>query len=159
MPIDRGYNDAMKSIDDASGPTANLEPSQAKPLLTTLLGRACGCVAPCAARGACFEIGFKCIRGAGIAVIASSAVPVTGWDRFYVNYGLTALIVTAGYFALFFSDLMSPNSILLLLTVFCFLFPLWFFRYARALWVAFDLYFDPARQDEFAVESAQDEAE
>ena len=28
-------------------------------------------------------------------------------------------------------------------TAFCVLFPLWFFRYARSLWLGFDYYFDP----------------
>ena len=67
-----------------------------------------------------------------------------------MNYGLTALIVTSGYFAIFFSDLLTPQHTLFLLTAFCLLFPLWFFRYARAIWLALDLYFDPPRSDEFA---------
>jgi len=61
----------------------------------------------------------------------------------YVNYGLTALIVTAAYFALFFTDALPPQQVLWLLTAFCVLFPLWFFRYARSIWIAFDMYFDP----------------
>jgi hypothetical protein len=30
------------------------------------------------------------------------------------------------------------------LAAFCVFFPLWFFRYARSLWLAFDEYFDPS---------------
>ncbi len=65
----------------------------------------------------------------------------------YFNYGLTALLVTIGYFAMFFSDTLSPNQQLVVLGAFCVFFPLWFFRYARSLWLAMDLYFDPQQLD------------
>ncbi len=60
----------------------------------------------------------------------------------YVNYGLTALLVTACFLALFVTDTLSPEAQLAICTAFCVLFPLWFFRYARALWLGFDLYWD-----------------
>jgi hypothetical protein len=66
----------------------------------------------------------------------------------YVNYGLTALIVTAAYFVLFFTEALPQTAVLWLLTAFCVVFPLWFFRYARSVWIGFDLYFDPPRADE-----------
>ncbi len=62
----------------------------------------------------------------------------------YINYGLTALITTAAYFTLFFTQAISDRATLWSLTAFCVLFPLWFFRYARALWLAFDEFYDPA---------------
>jgi uncharacterized protein (DUF983 family) len=61
----------------------------------------------------------------------------------FVNYGLTALIITGAYFVLFFSEALTPDWIMRLLLAFCALFPLWFFRYARAIWIGVDLYFDP----------------
>ena len=61
----------------------------------------------------------------------------------YVNYGLTALLVVIAYFSLYFSAVLTPREILWTLAAFSVLFPIWFFRYARALWVAFDIYFDP----------------
>jgi hypothetical protein len=70
-----------------------------------------------------------------------------------VNYGLTALLVTAGYFAMFFSEVVSPTAALWSSTAFCVLFPLWFFRYARAIWIAFDVYFDPPPAKEFETPS------
>jgi uncharacterized protein (DUF983 family) len=63
----------------------------------------------------------------------------------YINYGLTAVLVTAGYLALFFTDTLSPTMRLVLLGGFCLVFPLWFFRYARSLWLALDLYIDPGQ--------------
>jgi uncharacterized protein (DUF983 family) len=158
---DSGYNDAMKPTNHASGstnePAAESFPA-IKPTLGTMLSRAFRLRCPACGEGRlfrkwiqmhphCQHCGFRFERGPGYWL-----------GSIYVNYGLTALVVTAGYFALFFSELMTPNQILILLTAFCVLFPLWFFRYARAIWVAVDLYLDPAQQTEFAPEeSASDE--
>ena len=61
----------------------------------------------------------------------------------YVNYGLTAVLVTIGYFALYAADVLPQQATLWILTLFCVVFPLWFFRYARSLWLGFDQYWDP----------------
>ncbi len=61
----------------------------------------------------------------------------------YINYGLTALLVTLFYFALFFSGVVSPQEALWTVTAFALVFPIWFFRYARSLWMGFDHYWDP----------------
>ena len=61
----------------------------------------------------------------------------------YFNYGVTAILVVVLYFSLFFTQAMNSNGRLLTLSAFSLLFPLWFFRYARALWIAFDEQFDP----------------
>ena len=61
----------------------------------------------------------------------------------YFNYGVTALLVVIAYFALYFSDALSNHQRLIVLAAFSLLFPCWFFRYARALWIAFDEHFDP----------------
>lgn len=62
----------------------------------------------------------------------------------YFNYGLTALIVTAVFFGLFLGAGVSADVLLWPLAAFCVVFPLWFFRYARSLWLGFDEYFDPS---------------
>jgi uncharacterized protein (DUF983 family) len=61
----------------------------------------------------------------------------------YFNYGLTALIVTIAYFTLFFTTSVSDRVLLGGLLAFVVVFPLWFFRYARSLWLGFDQYWDP----------------
>jgi uncharacterized protein (DUF983 family) len=61
----------------------------------------------------------------------------------YFNYGLTALIVTVAYFVLYFGSTLDNQTLLVGLTTFCIVFPLWFFRYARSLWLGFDQYWDP----------------
>jgi uncharacterized protein (DUF983 family) len=65
----------------------------------------------------------------------------------YANYGLTAILVTIFYFALFFSGKVHPQTALWIVTAFALVFPLWFFRYARSLWLGFDHYWDPTPED------------
>jgi uncharacterized protein (DUF983 family) len=60
----------------------------------------------------------------------------------YFNYGLTALITAVAYPAMMFNGV--PDKYLVPATLaFALLFPLWFFRYARSLWLGFDQYVDP----------------
>ena len=61
----------------------------------------------------------------------------------YVNYGLTALIVAIGYPLLLFNQVVEENALLLIALAFSILFPIGFFRYARALWIGFDEFCDP----------------
>lgn len=61
----------------------------------------------------------------------------------YFNYGVTAVLVVVIYFGLYISQAMDNQQRLITLGVFSLLFPLWFFRYARAMWIAMDEHFDP----------------
>ena len=61
----------------------------------------------------------------------------------YFNYGVTAMLVVVFYFSMYFSKLLTGKPLLWSLAVFALVFPLWFFRYARGLWIAFDELFDP----------------
>lgn len=66
----------------------------------------------------------------------------------YINYGITALIVTAVFvFGRFVWQI--PGRVLLWpLFAFCIIFPLLIFRHARALWLAMDCQFDRSILDE-----------
>lgn len=66
----------------------------------------------------------------------------------YFNYGVTALLMMAGYFTLYFREIFTNQQRLIVLGAFCLLFPLWFFRYARSLWIAFDECFDPWTEED-----------
>ena len=68
----------------------------------------------------------------------------------YINYGVTALLVVVAYFSLYFSEVMTGRQLLWTLAAFSVLFPLWFFRYARSLWIAFDERWDPWPNEEEA---------
>jgi len=71
----------------------------------------------------------------------------------YFNYGLTALLVVIAYPALYFLTSLSAPIRLSIVMAVVLLFPLWFFRYARSLWLAFDLYFDPPANERSPEES------
>jgi uncharacterized protein (DUF983 family) len=62
----------------------------------------------------------------------------------YFNYGLTAVGVTVLFVVLRFGAGYSSGAVLPVTVAFTVLFPMWFFRYARALWVAFDESWDPS---------------
>ena len=66
----------------------------------------------------------------------------------YFNYGLTALIVAIAYPLLLFTETLPENVLMWSSLTFTVLFPMWFFRYARALWAAFDELWDPRPDDE-----------
>ena len=60
----------------------------------------------------------------------------------YINYGWTAMSMTFAYLLLHFV-LGYPNEYVLPpLVAYIVIFPLVFFRYARAVWLALDIYFD-----------------
>jgi hypothetical protein len=61
----------------------------------------------------------------------------------YFNYGFTALAVAIAYPALVLSGCLSPNGALAVCMAFVVVFPLFFFRFARSLWLGFDEFIDP----------------
>lgn len=81
----------------------------------------------------------------------------------YINYGLTALAICLVYPILLYRGSITPRSLLISATIFMIVFPIWFFRYARALWCGFDEWVDPVKKDPIttvppaAVSSDQDQ--
>ena len=67
----------------------------------------------------------------------------------YFNYVVTSLIDIAVYVGLcvYFGEVQTGKPLLAALVVFSVLFPMWFFRYARSLWLGFDHYWDPTPED------------
>ena len=61
----------------------------------------------------------------------------------YISYGATVFIAFAGYFALGYFTSISFLANFILWIVFCALFPIFFFRYSRSLWLSFDYIFNP----------------
>lgn len=62
----------------------------------------------------------------------------------YVNYGLMALVTTVTWIVLRFRFDFPAVPLLGTLVAFCVVFGLFFFRYARALWLAMDCCFASA---------------
>jgi uncharacterized protein (DUF983 family) len=85
----------------------------------------------------CRHCGLKYERGPGYFL-----------GSIYVNYGLTSVITTVTYVTLHFGAGLDNQLVAWPLAVFCVLFPMFFFRYARAYWLAMDCYFDTTDLDE-----------
>ncbi len=66
----------------------------------------------------------------------------------YVNYGLTAMTTTAAYVAFHFILGYSNLWVVPPLLAYCILFPILFFPFARAYWLAMDLSFDAVNDEE-----------
>lgn len=60
----------------------------------------------------------------------------------YINYGVTALITTFGFVWLRFGLDVEGRPLLIGFSAFCLLFPVVFFRHARALWLVLDCVLD-----------------
>ena len=61
----------------------------------------------------------------------------------YINYGLTALIVSVTYPVLLFNKVVPETPLLAGSLAFTLLFPLLIFPWARSLWLGFDQWRDP----------------
>lgn len=61
----------------------------------------------------------------------------------YVNYAVTVTIAVGGYLILWARTGMSTAAQLALWVPFVVLFPLWFFRYSRSLWLALEYLLNP----------------
>ena len=61
----------------------------------------------------------------------------------YLNYGLTALLITVGYPLLVLSGRFASRTALWLMLTVAVVVPLLFFRHARSLWLGMDEFWDP----------------
>ena len=62
----------------------------------------------------------------------------------YINYGLTVTLALLGYFGLEAAWAPRPPWQVVIWSAFVVTFPLWSFRYSKALWLALDHLVDPA---------------
>jgi hypothetical protein len=74
----------------------------------------------------------------------------------YFNYGVTAIVAIAMYLAMciYRGQLVTDRTFQWSLAAFAALFAVWFFRYARSLWIAFDERWDPWPNEQEAREEA-----
>jgi uncharacterized protein (DUF983 family) len=61
----------------------------------------------------------------------------------YINYAVSATLTLAGYFILWARTELSTAAQLAIWIPFLLVFPLWFFRYSRSLWLALELWLNP----------------
>ena len=116
--------------------------------LSTLLTRSCRLRCPRCGQGKLFDGWFSMPRTCDHCGLVYQREPGYFLGSIYFNYGITAVLVTVGYFAGFFFTSIPNDALLGGLLVFILLFPLWFFRYARSLWMGFDELFDSRSEEE-----------
>lgn len=61
----------------------------------------------------------------------------------YVNYGVTTVIAVGGYFVLWSAASLSTAAQFAIWVPSLLVFPLWFFRYSRSLWLALEYFVNP----------------
>lgn len=108
-----------------------------------LLLRACRLRCPFCGHGRLFRNWFRMHRQCAYCGASFEREPGFFLGSIYFNYGLTALIVAIVYPVSLFAGWASERVLLLSCLAFCVLFPMWFFRYARSLWLGFDQFVDP----------------
>jgi uncharacterized protein (DUF983 family) len=117
------------------------------PNYPTVLARAWRLRCPRCGLGPLFKNWISMYRECRICELRFEREPGYFLGSIYVNYGITAALVTAGYMTLVLTNVTTPRTALWTVTAFAFLFPIWFFRYARSLWLGFDHYWDPLPEE------------
>jgi len=111
--------------------------------LWKILGRTLRLRCPTCGQGKLFRSWIRMERECSVCGLKYEREPGYFLGSIYFNYGVTAMIVTVSYLSLFaFTDI-DKDVLLWSIAAFCVVFPLWFFRYARALWIAWDHFADP----------------
>ena len=98
---------------------------------------------PACGRGRLFRTGFRMFPHCVYCGLHYEREAGYFLGSIYFNYGLTAMLVAIGYPLLVFGFRLPADVVLWVALLFCVLFPLWFFRYARSLWIGFDQFCDP----------------
>ena len=114
----------------------------------TIFFRSCRLRCPRCGRGRLFRGWFAMHERCAACGYRYERAPGYFLGSIYFNYGLTALLILGIYVPLYLSGWFTPQTLLWIGVAFSLLFPLWFFRYARSLWIGFDQYWDPVERDD-----------
>lgn len=123
-----------------SEPTA--KPPREKLSLGTVQWRALRLRCPRCGGGKLFRNGFQMYSHCPNCKLQYERAPGYFLGSAYINYGITAVLLTVMYMLLHFGFGYGNRALAGPLAAFCIVFPLFFFRYARAWWLAMDCYFD-----------------
>ncbi|MFN0195252.1 MAG: DUF983 domain-containing protein [Planctomycetaceae bacterium] len=113
-----------------------------RPSLFTLWSRAMRLRCPRCGIGPMFKNWFRMFPECEHCRFRYERAPGFFLGSAYINYGLTAMLTTITYMVLHFGFGYEHQSIVVPLAVFVVLFPLFYFRFARALWLAMDCFID-----------------
>ena len=113
-----------------------------RPPTSLLVGRALRLTCPRCGEAPMFTGLFRMHENCPACHLKFEREPGYFLGSIYLNYGITTLVSTATWLVLRFGYGFPSRNILLGLAIFCVVWPTFFFRYARALWLALDLRFD-----------------
>jgi uncharacterized protein (DUF983 family) len=65
----------------------------------------------------------------------------------YINYAVTVMMMLTGFFILEYMTDVSLAQQLILWCTFGVLFPMFFYRYSKSLWLSIDCIFDPPERE------------
>jgi len=135
------------SSSDPEPPAEGEQPSAVRPMPETLLLRALRLRCPRCGRGKLFKGWFRMHDHCPECDLLINRTGGYYLGSIYINYGVTVWITTISFIVgrLYFQLPGKPLG--WSLVVFCLIFPMFFFRYSRALWLALDCQFDSAVLD------------
>ena len=113
-----------------------------RPPASTLIVRALRLKCPRCGQAPMFSGLFRMIERCAHCGLKFEREPGYFLGSIYINYGLTALILTVGWITLRFGYGIESRWLVFGLAAFLIVFQMFFFRYARALWLALDCQFD-----------------
>ena len=116
-----------------------------RPTLATAVGRGIRLRCPVCGRGQLFRNWFRMFEKCADCGLKFDRGPGYYLGSIYFNYGLTALVVAIAYPVLLTWRVASRQALMAGTLAFVVLFPVWFFRYARSLWLGFDHFSDPRK--------------
>ncbi len=109
----------------------------------TLLQRSCRLRCPVCGQGHLFQTWFRMSPTCSHCAVSFEREGGFFLGSIYLNYGLTALISAIFYPLCLFNRILDKTTLMVICVAFSILFPIWFFRYARSLWLGFDHFADP----------------
>jgi uncharacterized protein (DUF983 family) len=113
----------------------------------TLLGRALRLRCPLCGQGRLFRGWLTMNSQCPHCGVTFEREPGFFLGSIYINYGLTALIVSILYPVLMFNGIAGKTPLLFAAIAFTVIFPILLFPWARSLWIGFDQWHD-AREGE-----------
>ncbi len=143
-----GADSAPTPQDEQRTPESVRELSRSRPTLETLIRRAAKLRCPRCGEGALFCGWFTMPERCDQCQLKYERAPGYFLGASYINYALTAVILTISYMLLHFGFHLSNRQLTPVLVGFCILFPLATFRHARAFWLALDSHFDKSVLEE-----------
>ena len=116
---------------------------RARARLARALGHALRLRCPRCGRAPLFRGWFAMNTVCAVCDLRFERAPGYWIGAIYVNYGVTVTIAVTGYFLLRGLADWETSPQLALWLPFVVLFPLWFFRYSRSLWLALEFAINP----------------